>query len=695
MRPISILNQSTLAITFAAGLALSLAGCETTQQHQNSNRSSNAYSVVGGEQTQDPGVSMTSDREINAILNEGRDNSQVMDHLRTFTEVYGPRLTGSTRLRASQRWARDAYSSWGLSNSRIEEFGTLATRFDRGPSSGKIFIPDSSEDSGRSELRAMEFSTLSWSPGTDGPVIGHIAHLPTTMAEYESSRGNFGGAWVMIKPDFAGDGGIRSTGYMMRDRFDERHQIRTGTHEMDTMETAETVSGDVWNGSFNYNGSLLPTKLVLDDSSNDLTGSMSIEGFAEGPITNVSKDGDTMSFNWAHSMGTSDITITMDAETASGKSVAASGNEYEIELSKLAPSSMSPEELSEHDRINALAAVLAENPAGFVSSSKDERVWTTSANNWRTRELKDYPVDVEVNIRQSDYDFINTRINEGLDITVEFDLDHKLEAGPIPMYNVLAEIPGTEFPEEVVIISAHLDSWDGPGSKGAVDNATGCAVVTEAARIIMEAGVQPKRTILVALWSGEEQGLIGSKEYVNALSDEQLANISAAFVDDGGTNYQGGVPAADFMVEYLSSASAATNGQFFSKIDHDAAMNDDDPENDERAGFLDVNIRPTGGKIETHSGSDHASFNRKGVPGFFWDEVGRANYRYAWHTQNDTYDQAIEEYLVQSATNMALVALNLANAPELLPRDGIVFTDEATIKRNLEPVGSIHNHHHD
>ena len=106
-------------------------------------------------------------------------------------------------------------------------------------------------------------------------------------------------------------------------------------------------------------------------------------------------------------------------------------------------------------------------------------------------------------------------------------------------------------------------------------------------------------------------------------------------------------------------------------------------------------LRPTGGEIVTHSGSDHASFIRAGVPGFFWDETGRANYRHSWHTQNDRYDEAIEEYLVQSATNMAIVALNLANAPDLLPRDGLIYSDEATIERNLEPIGSAHNCFHD
>jgi Zn-dependent M28 family amino/carboxypeptidase len=243
-------------------------------------------------------------------------------------------------------------------------------------------------------------------------------------------------------------------------------------------------------------------------------------------------------------------------------------------------------------------------------------------------------------------------------LIVEFDLQNKLSAGPFPVYNVIAEIPGTEKPEEVVIISAHMDSWNGPGSQGTVDNGTGTAVTIEAARILGSLGIQPKRTIRFALWGGEEQGLLGSKAYIESLSEEELANISAAFVDDGGTNYEGGIPAADYMVEYLAAATAPINGVFYSETDGE---------------YLNVNIRPTGEKIETHGGSDHAAFNRVGVPGFFWDEVGRADYGYGWHTQNDRLDLAIEEYLMQSATNAAIVAYNLANAPGLLPREGEVF----------------------
>ena len=115
---------------------------------------------------------------------------------------------------------------------------------------------------------------------------------------------------------------------------------------------------------------------------------------------------------------------------------------------------------------------------------------------------------------------------------------------PFPVYNVIAEIPGTEKPEEVVIISAHMDSWNGPGSHGhGRTTGPGTSVTIEAARILAAVGAQPKRTIRFALWGGEEQGLLGSKAYIESLSsEEELANISAAFVDDGGTNYEGWYP---------------------------------------------------------------------------------------------------------------------------------------------------------
>ncbi len=320
----------------------------------------------------------------------------------------------------------------------------------------------------------------------------------------------------------------------------------------------------------------------------------------------------------------------------------------------------SPEDLGveERDRpdIEALITeqrrLIEAGVLGFISSSRDERVWTTSFRRWRSLEPGQEPRDIEVSIRLSDYDCINSRLTDGDEFVVEFDLKHTFTPGPIPVYNTVAEIRGSEKPDEYVIMSAHLDSWDGPGSQGTTDNGTGSAVMMEAARILMAVGAKPKRTIKFILWTGEEQGLLGAREWVREHED-LWPRISACFVDDGGTNYQGGLKCTDDMVPMLAAATAPVNGHFFDSKDGKP---------------LNVNIQSTGDAFQQSGGSDHAAFVAKGIPGFFWDEVGRAEYGYGWHTQNDRLDLAIPEYLMQSATCSAITAYNLACADELLPR---------------------------
>ncbi len=302
-----------------------------------------------------------------------------------------------------------------------------------------------------------------------------------------------------------------------------------------------------------------------------------------------------------------------------------------------------PQELSDQ--------LLDGNIAGVIVASRDELVHTSSLSGWRELDPNDLPTDLQIRVRRSDYDAMNSRIADGEEVIIEVEARNNFVEGPIPVFDTIAEIRGTEFPDEVVIISAHLDSWDGPGSMGTQDNGTGSSVTLETARILAEVGVQPRRTIRFILWTGEEQGLLGSRGYVESLTDEEKANISAVFVDDGGTNYQGGLQCIESMVDMLARATAPVNDAF--------------PD-------MPVEIRsrermPRGG------GSDHAAFNRAGIPGFFWMEKGKGglegrNYRYVWHTQHDTPRYAVEEYLIQAATCSAVTAYNLAMADTLLPR---------------------------
>lgn len=289
-------------------------------------------------------------------------------------------------------------------------------------------------------------------------------------------------------------------------------------------------------------------------------------------------------------------------------------------------------------------AVLEAGIAGRVYGSRNELVITSG--NFRDKTYEKHPMDVRVTVRKSDMERIMRNIEYGRDVQLEFNLQNKWVKGPRKLYNVIAEIPGTEKPDEVVIVSGHFDSWDGPNSEGALDNGTGSCTAIEAARILMKVKAKPKRTIRFILWSGEEQGLFGSREYVK-LHEKEMDKISAVLVDDGGTNYQGGYVGIASQKEIMEAAFAPVNAAF--------------PELPQK---FEVRERmPRGG------GSDHASFNAVGVPGFFTMETGRSDYNFVHHTQHDTLEYAIPEYLVQSATNHAVVSFYLANLPDLLPRD--------------------------
>lgn len=289
------------------------------------------------------------------------------------------------------------------------------------------------------------------------------------------------------------------------------------------------------------------------------------------------------------------------------------------------------------------AAALKAGIKGSVSGSRNELVVTSGNYNIKWNAL---PKDVKVTIRKSDYEAVTGALDKNERVDLEFDIRQSFRKGPIAINNVIAEIPGTEKPDEVVIVSGHFDSWDGPMSQGALDNGTGSSVTLEAARILCTMGVKPKRTIRFILWSGEEQGLFGSRGYVKDHAAE-MDKISACLVDDGGTNYWGGFVGLATQEEFFKPSMDALN-----------------------AAFPELPMKwVTQAKMPRGGGSDHASFNAVGVPGFFTIETGVSDYTYVHHTQHDRLEAAINAYLVQSSTAAAVTSLNLANASSMLPRE--------------------------
>ncbi|HEX7900025.1 MAG TPA: M20/M25/M40 family metallo-hydrolase [Planctomycetota bacterium] len=301
--------------------------------------------------------------------------------------------------------------------------------------------------------------------------------------------------------------------------------------------------------------------------------------------------------------------------------------------------------------------------AGLIRSATKELIITGGRANitW-----EDLPTRVRITMVASQHGKIVGLLKEGKDVELTIDIQNTFKKGPIKVYNVIADLKGVEKPDEMVIIGGHIDSWD--GATGTTDNGTGVSTTLEAARLltmaVSKAGAKPKRTIRFMLWSGEEQGLLGSRAWIKA-HPEAMDKISAVIVHDGGTNYVSGINATEKMVPLFEKIFAPAQ-----KLD-------------EKLPFA---IRKVPG-LPRGIGSDHDAFLAKGVPGFFWNQGRTAEkgqvYSHEHHTQHDLYAAAIPEFQKHSAIVIATGAWGLANLDGLLPRDGLTSTATAENRRML------------
>ena len=250
-------------------------------------------------------------------------------------------------------------------------------------------------------------------------------------------------------------------------------------------------------------------------------------------------------------------------------------------------------------------------------------------------------------MRNEDFGRI-TRLLEHDAVSLEFNIVNRWYPEGSTSYNVIAEIPGTDKADEVIMLGGHLDSWH--AATGATDNGIGSAVMMEAARILQAIGVAPRRTIRVALWSGEEQGLLGSRAYVEEhfgtfeQPTPEYGKFGGYFNIDSGT---GRVRAA----EVFGPKDAAD-------ILRIALLPFQD--------FGVVGARSTVSR--RRGGSDHTSFNEAGLPGIGMRQDPIQYGTYTWHTNLDTFERVIEADAIKSAITIAASVYHLAMREELLPR---------------------------
>ena len=251
-------------------------------------------------------------------------------------------------------------------------------------------------------------------------------------------------------------------------------------------------------------------------------------------------------------------------------------------------------------------------------------------------------------LRNEDYGRVSRLMADGTPVTLEFTIQNKEFPAGKTTYNAIAEIPGTDKADEVVMLGGHLDSWH--SATGATDNAIGVATMMEAARILQALGVKPRRTIRVAAWAGEEQGLLGSKAYVEQHfgtaenPKPEFAKFNGYFNIDGGTG----------QFHLASVFGPASAGDVLTEIFKP---------------FGDIGIYgATTTTSRNPGGTDSTSFNAAGLPGIGLNQDGIEYNSHTWHTNLDTLERIVEADVKRSAIAIASAVYHLAMRDEMLPR---------------------------
>jgi hypothetical protein len=262
------------------------------------------------------------------------------------------------------------------------------------------------------------------------------------------------------------------------------------------------------------------------------------------------------------------------------------------------------------------------------------------------------PTVPDIKLDEHQYKIIEQMAKERQSFELEFDIRNHFKMGPIKYFNVIGIIPGTEFPDEYVIMGGHLDAFD--VATGGVDDGSGLTPALEAARLIMKAGGKPKRTILVCCWAGEEFGLLGSTSWVKKNKDK-LPKISNMFNRDGGPTVGNSLSVSEAMWADYEKICAPLN-----------SINPDFP-------FTLKKATPRE-QPKKAGGTDSGPFAVVGVPTttFGTEDSKGYNFSYGeiWHTERDLYNKSIKEYQEFTAVATAVVVYGVANLDHLLSRVG-------------------------
>ncbi|MDB6067506.1 MAG: lieA [Pedosphaera sp.] len=560
------------------------------------------------------------------IRDEGMNRSQVMETLSYLTDVIGPRLTGSSNLKHANEWTRTKLESWGLTNAALEAWGPFGRGWELKRFSAQVIEP---------QAIPLKAYPAAWSPGFDKPVEAEVVYFDAkTDADLEKYKGKLKGAIVLM-------GAVRE----VKARFEPlaTRMVETNLLELANADVPSAAGGFNGPGGFprRQAGGGRPADGVTNNSARFGGGTNGVppRRGPRGPrfLGFLAKEGAAM-------------VLTPSSQGDGGTIFVASA------------SAIPPDGQSTNP------------PADVGGFGGRPRIAVYATNAPAT--LPQITVAVE------DYNRLVRMAQFGEKMKMAVDLQVKFLNDDLMCYNTVAEISGTDLKNEVVMLGGHMDSWQ--SGTGATDNGAGVAAAMEAVRIIKALDLKPRRTIRVALWSGEEEGLLGSKAYVskhfgyytNITETDGVALRSPRAQSDE-------EPAAMRQVSNRTRPDRKLiRGNEYEKLS--AYFNLDNGGGKIRGIYMQGNeaVRPLFRKwlepfrdlgaetlTPSNTGStDHVSFDTIGLPGFqFIQDTLEYNTR-THHSNEDVFDRIQADDMKQASVIMAAFVYDAAMMDEKIPR---------------------------
>ena len=555
---------------------------------------------------------------VNAQLRQQETtDSQLMWWLHEVTDVYGPRLTGSPGLRAAQDFAVGQMVKWGFSNVHLEAWNFNHPGWQNWDLEANTVSPFQ---------QPLNVRAVSWTPGTNGPVQGPVLVVEPPQPPAGAGRGGRGGAGR--GGGGRGDGltpeqltAIRNAGSapppMPAAKANENKPVTQAELDNYLASIKDKVRGAIifYGPHVQTEENFVPAPLRRTEDSWSQAAGRGGGRAARGPAAAAADAGGRGGRGGRGAQG--------DAAPEGLTAAAIAGQVSKFLIANGALARVT-------DAGRAYGVIAQQSAAGYNENPDNPNLPSLLMGNedygriYRTATIDHIPVVLRVNIHNEFYPAGST------------------------VYNVVGELPGTDKADEVVMAGGHFDSWN--PATGATDNAAGSAVAMEALRLIHVLKMPHRRTIRVALWSGEEEGLYGSIAYVAQHFGSAENPKPEWFKLDAYLNLDDGTG---------KPRSASVFGP-----PEAAAMVQTAMDNFKDWGFYRVN--PTLGRQT--GGTDSTAFNNAGLPGVGYSQDPFDYNTYTHHTNFDTYERIYEPDMREAAVEEALTLYALANADQMLPR---------------------------